>query len=342
MQAEKNERGSVLVFVTLMIVVLLVMVGLGLDTGQLTYVRNQGQAAVDSAALAAVSALPSRNAAQVEGRAAGFNSTNNYVESPTNKIGSSNVSYVQYDFSANNITSYSATIANANGVRVALENATGGSGITTPVFLTPLMNLFGSKASGTQDVNVSAVAVITEVPSIPIVIWNAACPATDGVKATDVQIKMQHPDQKSAGENACWTTYFDCSSGAPDIKAGFTTAGECSGGGLTAGVSIGSLICQNRGQVNTVMKTADDFFFNTPQNQNRWWLVPVIGGGGNCDPSNPTAITKWAKIYPTDIQRTGSPKYITADVVCGVDPSTELNSSLCYSHKLVREKAKNM
>ena len=57
MRAQKNERGSVLVFVTLMIVLLLVMVGLGLDTGQLTYVRNQGQAAVDAAALAAVSAI---------------------------------------------------------------------------------------------------------------------------------------------------------------------------------------------------------------------------------------------------------------------------------------------
>ena len=82
MRVQENERGSVLVFITLMIVLLLVMVGLGLDTGQLTYVRNQGQAAVDSAALAAVSALPSRNAAQVEGRAAAFNATNNYVESP--------------------------------------------------------------------------------------------------------------------------------------------------------------------------------------------------------------------------------------------------------------------
>jgi Flp pilus assembly protein TadG len=341
MQAENNQRGSVLVFVTLMIVVLLVMVGLGLDTGQLTYVRNQGQAAVDSAALAAVSALPSRNAAQVEGRAAGFNSTNDYVESPTNKIGSGNVSYVQYDFSTNNITSYSATIANANGVRVALENATGGSGITTPVFLTPLMNLFGSKASGTQDVNVSAVAVTTETPSIPITVWSNLCPANDGEQANDVQILMQHPDQKTGNENACWTTYFDCSSGAPDIKAGFTAAADCSGGGLTQGVSIGSLICQNRGQVNTVMKAAQDFFFTAP-NQNRWWLVPVIGGGNNCDPTNPTGVTKWAKIYPTAIVTTGNPKYITANIVCGTTIPQELNSSLCFSNKLVREKAKNM
>ena len=341
METAKNQRGSVLVFVTIMIVLLLVMVGLGLDTGQLTYVRNQGQAAVDAAALAAVSALPSRNAAQVEGRAAGFNTTNNYVESPTNIIGSANVSYVKYDFAAQDIIPGTWTINDANGVRVALEQASGSSAITTPVFLTPLMNLFGTKTSGTQDVSVSAVAVIKSVPSIPITLWQGQCPATDGEIATGVKIQMQHPDPNGSGvENACWTTFFDCSSGAPDIKAGFTTAQECSGGGLTQGVSIGSMICQNRGQVNTVMKSADQFFFT--DYPNRWWLIPVIGGGGNCDPQNPTAVTKWAKIYPTDIVRTGFPKYITANVVCGMNLDQDPESSLCFSHRLVREKAKNM
>ena len=291
MRAQKKERGSVLVFVTLMIVLLLVMVGLGLDTGQLTYVRNQGQAAVDAAALAAVSALPTRNAAQVEGRAAAFNAANTYVESPTNQIGSANVSYVKYDFAANDLVSGTWTVANANGVRVALETASGGSAITTPVFLTPLMNLFGTNTAGTKDVSVSAVAVITETPSIPITLWQAQCPTTDGDQATGVKIQMQHPDQKVDGnENACWTTFYDCSSGAPDIKAGFTAAGECSGGGLTSSVGIGSLICQNRGQVNTVMKAAEQFFFT--DYPNRWWIIPVIGGGGNCDPTNPTTVTK--------------------------------------------------
>jgi len=69
-----------------------VMVGLGLDTGQITYVRNQGQAAVDAAALAAVSGLPSRTPAEVQARAAAYNSKNSYVESPTNQIDAATVS----------------------------------------------------------------------------------------------------------------------------------------------------------------------------------------------------------------------------------------------------------
>ena len=60
MSRANNEKGGVIVFMTFMIVLLMIMVGMGLDTGYLTYTRSQGQAAVDAAALAAVSGLPSR------------------------------------------------------------------------------------------------------------------------------------------------------------------------------------------------------------------------------------------------------------------------------------------
>src|SRR5262245_23419904 len=97
MASMSNDRGSVLVFVTLMIVLLIAMVGMGLDTGQITYSRNTGQAAVDAAALSAASALPGRVAAEVQNRAASFNSTNTYVGSSGNAIGAANVSYIRYD-----------------------------------------------------------------------------------------------------------------------------------------------------------------------------------------------------------------------------------------------------
>lgn len=340
MQTVKNERGSVIVFVTLMIVLLLIMVGLGLDTGQLTYVRNQGQAAVDSAALAAVSGLPSRSATEVQNRAAAFNSTNNYVESPTNSIGSSNISYVKYDFTTNTITNYNENINTANGVRVALEQATG-SGITTPVFLTPLLNLLGIATAGTKDVNVSAVSVITTKPAVPIALWSNVCPATNGTVATNVDVKFQHPTKTGDGENSCWSTFLDCSSGASDIKALFQVAASCSGTPINGEIAIDTPICQNRGQVNSVLFEAESFFTNAPDYPNRWWLVPVIGGGGNCDPNNPTKIVNWAKIKPKGFETTGDPKYIKADIVCGPNLINEdLDSSLCFAHRLVREPTK--
>ena len=341
----KNERGSVLVFVTLMIVILMVMVGLGLDSGQLTYVRNQGQAAVDAAALAAVSGLPSAqasgNPAEVQNRAALYNSKNDYVESPTNAIGNSNISYVKYDYTTNTITNYNEPMATANGVRVALE---GGSSITTPMFLTPLMNLLGIATAGTQNVNVSAVATIMSKPSIPIALWSSQCPQYPGpynnsnvTKTTT--ILMQHPDQKTGNENACWTTFLDCSSGAPDIKAGFQTASSCSGGNIDGTIGIGTPICQNKGQVNTVLGNADTFFSANGM-PTAWWIIPVIDGGINCDPTNPTPVVTWAKIRPTAIDKTGNPKYISAEVACGDDIAQQLNVSLCFSHRLVREPTK--
>src|SRR5215510_8099432 len=120
MQSVKNERGSVLIFATLIIVLLLIMVGMGLDTGHLAYVRSQGQPAVDSAALAAASAIPSGDMTKVTDQAAKFNpgaagnpgAGNNYVTSsnPSNKIGPNNVTLVKYDRATGAITTSGVTI----------------------------------------------------------------------------------------------------------------------------------------------------------------------------------------------------------------------------------------
>jgi Flp pilus assembly protein TadG len=343
MQTVRDEQGSVLVFVTLMIVILLVMVGMGLDTGQITYTRNMGQAAVDTAALAAVSGLPARDDAQVKARARGFNATNNYTNSAADAIKDADVTYVKYDFASNTITNYSEPIATANGVRVSRES---GHGITTPVFLTPLMNLLGITTAGTQTVNVSAVATITSRPAIPIAIWTNQCgpaptnPTDPWPVQPNVQIEMQHPDQSDSAENSCWTTFFDCSSGSPDIKAGFTAATGCSGKSLDGNLAKGSFICNNKGQVNSVMKAAQDFFLDTPANVGKWWIIPVINGTKNCSPTNPTEVVDFAKIKVTAIQDTKSPKFIQADVQCGLSLDA-LDVSLCFNHRLVREKGKN-
>ena len=120
MQSLNSEQGSVIVFVTLMIVLLLVMVGIGLDTGQLTATRSQGQAAVDAAALAAVSGLPSANPNDVNQRVKAFNSSNDYVNKSLNPIGSPNITYVRYNETTDVIINL-PNITNANGVRAPRE-----------------------------------------------------------------------------------------------------------------------------------------------------------------------------------------------------------------------------
>src|SRR5687767_8854786 len=100
MQPVKNERGAVLVFVTLMIVLLLIMVGMGLDTGHLVYIRAQGQPAVDAAALAAAAAIPAGNVSEaVKAFSPSITGVgkNDYMDSSNNLIDSANVTFVQYN-----------------------------------------------------------------------------------------------------------------------------------------------------------------------------------------------------------------------------------------------------
>jgi Flp pilus assembly protein TadG len=328
MQTARNERGSVLVFITLMIVVLLLMVGMGLDTGQLTYVRSQGQAAVDAAALAAVSGLrvAGANPTQVEARAAIFNPKNNFVGSKVNQIGATNISYVKYDFASDQITNYSETFANANGVRVALEQATG-SGIQTPVYLTPLFNLLGVPTSGTQNVNVSAVAVVTAIPSLPIAIYDTQCTAPQPVKirATD--------DPKETG---CWTTYFDGSTSKPDVVGLMKASGTCNG--TPQGANVGDSIHLNDGNQKPDYDAANDLFTANPS---QCWIVPVVAAPSptaktnNCNQWQP--ILDFASICPTTVVSTKNPKYIQATVTCKQTLDATSNN-LCFSHRLVREK----
>src|ERR687897_2490341 len=167
MQPIENEQGYALVFMTLMIVLLMIMVGIGLDTGHLAYVRSQGQPAVDAAALAAASAIPSGKWSTVTNRAAKFNpggsnpgTGNNYLDSPNNVIDQQNVTLVKYDNATGEFTTSGVNIANANGARVALENksprgGSAGEAMKSPLFLTPLLNLFGQTTEGTANVRVS-------------------------------------------------------------------------------------------------------------------------------------------------------------------------------------------
>jgi hypothetical protein len=327
-----NDKGSVLVFVTLMIVLLMIMVGMGLDTGELTYSRSTGQAAVDAAALSAVSALPSKDPNLVESRATAFVSKNDYTGSSKNPITKTNVSYVQYDFAANKVTTYNVPIGAANGVRVALEQVTG-TAIAAPAFLTPLFNLFGGSASGTHNVNVSAVSVIHARPSIPIALWSSVCQGSSTVPG--VEVAQQNPNN---GENSCWTTYLDKSSGAPDIKALFKASETC--GGLPVGeIDIGVPIYENKGQVSSVYDVAEDFFLKNTLTKDRWWIIPVIVGSGNCNAKDPAPIVDWAKIKVSEVSKHGSDSYIKGDIVCNQTLDSPENS-LCFSHRLVREPAK--
>lgn len=341
----QDERGSVLVFVTLMIVLLLIMVGMGLDTGQLTYTKSQGQAAVDAAALAAVSALPV-SSTEVSQRVAAFNDTNDYVKKTSNSIGGGNITYVQYNELTGTVTDL-PSIANANGVRVALESknpyteAAVGNAISAPVFLTPLMNIFGGSAPATVNVNVSAVAVLRVTPSVPIAIKQGLCNGSNVVTA-------RLRERGASNTNSCWTTYTDTVS-TSNVQDLFDASGQCTGlPANTDRISIGTKV----GLSNTT-RSGPYFDARTLFSSHNWesqcWIVPVVPNTTNC--SGQAEIVDWAKVCPLDVKVTSgggfgggggsSERYISAKVTCSQE-LFRVEDNLCFSPRLLRDTKSGM
>ena len=334
MHVIKNERGSVLVFVTLSIVLLLVMVGMGLDTGHLVYVRAQGQAAVDAAALAAASAIPTGSARQVNDRATAFNSTNNYADSSKNSINDKNITYVQYSATDGSINTSGVSIGNANGVRVALEDTnphTGAAPATamiSRVFLMPLLNLFGHDVDDTAKLNVSAVAVIKAAPGLPIAIEEARCSQPNPQKLLQ---------SSSQTDNSGYTTYWINNASASVIRDLLKNAKTC-GGGIPS-VDVGFPTNLNNGQISSVYSDFEDVFKDNPS---QCYLIPVVRNGSNWNQTE--KIVDFAKFCPdakNPVVKNGSDKYIYGTVTCGQNPYSTSNVS-CYVPTLVRDAKSGM
>ena len=340
MQQVKIEQGFAVVFATLMIVLLLVMVGMGLDTGHLAYIRSQGQPAVDAAALAAASAVPSGNWSTVTDRAAKFNpggsnpgTGNNYLDSPHNAINQKNVTLVKYDNTTGEFTTSGVNITNANGARVALENTNpyGGSAakaMKSPLFLTPLLNLFGQATNNTADVSVSAVAVNQALPGLPIVVVEGLCGTTDTI------LDFQAGGKSSAG----WETYQIDNASTDEVRALFEKLPYCAG---QPAIDVG--YCGNiaNGVNETIFNQHLKPMFEA--DPNRCYLIPVIQFGGNLNQCQ--KITDWASFCPNKGNNTKDafpgPGKLRGSVTCG-QTVFDSRDSLCFVQRLVRDKPSGM
>ena len=359
----RNQAGSVVVFITLMIVLLMVMVGMGLDTGFLTFSRSMGQRAVDMAALAGAAGLAKLDVAAIESNIEQLNATNDYVQSSGNLIDGTvdpgtgtgkNVTLLKYNFSTHSIESNTPVpLSNANAVRVALETTnpySGGasnSAVKTPAFLTPLMNLLGGNSvAGSNNVNVSAVAVMLGQPGLPISL-NGCDPAWVG---TNTAIPWnQAPSGGSNPNNSGWTTYLDGSVSTPDVIALIRKIAACQG---TGGVSVGTNICLNNGQQNPDLRELEILIGNNTDGTPKCYLAPVVPSTTNftgCD----NEILAYAQICPlavcgpgvngtknqnlcTEPNSFGKYLFATIKSCSVVDPNAPGVTS-CYSFRLVRE-----
>lgn len=368
MKLLKKESGSVFVFVTLMIVLLMIMVGMGLDTGWLTYVRSQGQPAVDAAALAGATAVPTGDPVEVEKRVEAFNATNDFAGSvdPNNRIdgtpGQANVTYISYNPATGTVTDV-PTIAAANGIRVALENqnpytgATSNSPITAPVFLTPLFNLLGFSMPSTADVNVSAVAAVQAVPGLPIVLGGCpmpnppapeppvctengvsdSCTTVNGITTCTGCTLLKSPATK---DNAGYTSYWFGSANASLMRAMVRNNFTCDS--IPAVTTTTDCILLNNGNINSVRKEIDDAFkpFSDPNpDPNDCFIIPVVDSNTNFNQCE--VIQKFAKICIREVKDSGNPKFVKVNLTCPVS-IVNTKDAKCYIPKLVRDTQSGM
>jgi Flp pilus assembly protein TadG len=353
---KENESGAVLVFVTLMIVLLMIMIGMGLDTGHLAYIRSQGQPAVDAAALAAASAIHTDDPTQVEYRAKAFNSTNDYLDSPNNLIGSANVTLINYDASRTppiqtaSGTSGTST-GDANGVRVALEstNPYGGTPNTSmksPLFLTPLFNLFGIPTAKTANVSVSAVAIVKTAPDLPIAMEQGLCGTkVNGQYQNNIEAKLLQAN--AADETSGYTTFHIPPTSKTQVHNMLMGGLNCSG---AASVGIGFCTELGNGQVASLYPEFESVFL-AGKPEGRCYLIPVVGSGVNFNGCS--NIMDFAKFCPKQgddgwgvgktksEDGTGWDKYIIGDVTCGANPNTT-KWAKCHVTSLVRDAKSGM
>jgi len=342
----KNDKGSVLVFITLMIVLLLVMVGIGLDTGHLAYVRSTGQPAVDAAALAAASAVPGGVLADVHTRAAVFNSTNTFQGSSDSQyqIKGANVTLVKYDDSTNPATLGTTTdIATANGARVALENTnphggTANKAMKSPLFLTPLFNLMGVSQSGTQNVSVSAVAVVRGIPGIPVAIEENLCDTSKN--------PYKIINSSSKVDNSGYTSYWINNTSKTVLSDMIDNNYTCDS---IPPVGIGFCTQLNNGKLYPLYDEFEKFF---KANKPDCYFIPVVKNGSNWNQCE--KITKFARFCPLDspsggygygktksADGTGWDDYLYGNLTCGETPFTTRDTR-CFVPTLVRDSKSGM
>jgi Flp pilus assembly protein TadG len=317
MEILRNNRGQVLIYVSLFLVLLTLLTGLAIDVGWMAYVRSQSQTAIDAAALSGAAAVPAYNqdgsTGQIKDRVEAFNgpgtdaSSNNVMNQSAGLNGSQvnqggDAEVIIYNSTTDSITA-PANPAAANGVRV-------GKGFNTPLFFARLLN-----GGLPTTINVTATAVMRVRPSLPV---NLICPNPPGAcpPPPGSQIIMEFRASPSPQDNHSFTSYFIHNASASVMKDMVLNPS------LIPCVSNGDPIELNNGQMNSLLEKIKDAWNknkkpvdldNNPYTPpvDAWpVLVPVVSINGNPNQSAPIMDFRWIAI--TNVVSQGSPKTITA------------------------------
>ncbi len=204
-----NRRGAVTVYITLFLLLLgLLFVALGMDVGWMVYVKSQGQAAVDAAAISGAAAIPaynSGNPCRVTGIVASLNSQNTVLNQDA-AIGGVNIDYCTGDPQSS--YTCSPTTLPAEGLRV------------TKTYPTPLF--FGGILNGGNSVNITVSATawlggpVGAGPDLPLAVCASQIGWTGPGSVCDPTLEADLSANNA--DNAGWFTVPPDSANAKDCK----------------------------------------------------------------------------------------------------------------------------
>jgi hypothetical protein len=204
-----NNRGAVLVYVTLFLFVLgILFIALGIDVGWMVYVRSQGQAAVDSAAISGAAAIPAYNSGDpsVVYSIVGSLNSQNTVMNQDAAIANTDVEFCTGDPD----TSFTCTAATTPAVGVRVTKT-----YSTPLFFGKILN-----EGNPTDITVSAIAWLGGPaglgPDLPLAICTSQI-GWDGPGSTCDPTLLADLSANNV-DNAGWFTVPPTSANANDCK----------------------------------------------------------------------------------------------------------------------------
>ena len=314
----RNERGAVFVLIGLALTLLAAVIGFATDYGVLAYTQNQGQAAVDTAALAGASGIAQYrddgDDSLIQERIAALDDAND-VRGLAADLGGggATVELLVYDSASNTFTCESGCEPElVNAVRVTK------TGYATPVYFSWARNLLGGTNPASYSVAVSAVG-------------HLSCPAEidsgDGIGVIALrECEIDYPDDcnvpqvlQGGTDNSAFTTFN---------LTGANVCKEMIEGNpptnLQDDVKVGDVInLVGTGQATSCLKAVDDRFAHCkesscesdPPDPTCIMTLPVIDCAG---PESNAKIVGFAEACITDVQSHGSNKWVKGEIECSL------------------------
>jgi hypothetical protein len=217
MRIVKSERGVALAFVAVFLFLFLGFVGIATDAGWIVFVRGQGQARVDAAALGAAVALinqdPSTRETEAQTLADSFGDRNHIVDSNVTATVDNVLTPMHYNPVTRALTPLDNWVPPPNGdfTQPGANAVQAANAVPTPLFFSGVRNALGAAETGSTDINVRATGYlgcpgggIFDDGLAPIAL--RACRVGFPGSCNGDRILYQSPD--SGYDNSAFTTLF--------------------------------------------------------------------------------------------------------------------------------------